>query len=153
MKAKNNSAIALYVEKIASELFDIDGYKSLAKKDRNLLKYTNGGDQGFDDIAFNPDLDLNGDVSNYTGDIVIIEAKSKPPIEMNISNNAAGNGKIYQMSDEWIEKTANSLIATGDPKKVKLGTLIEKRSKARSIQKAVVTVEETTGEIIVQKLK
>lgn len=124
-----------------------DGYRT----------FTRTGDNGFDDIAFSPDVDLNKLLSQISvGEIVVVEAKPRnPSITLGTINNLTPPpAEVSQMSPEWIEKTANELIkagqTSGNIRQQRLGQLlIEHKAK---IQKAIVAVNKETGEIIVQKL-
>lgn len=127
----------------------MEGYVpiSISHVSTDILKYNVGSDNGFDEIAFKPGIDLNKAIGDIQFDeIVIIEAKPKnPSISLgDIINPTNSNlGQVTQMSDPGIEATARKLVGSGDSQKMKLGQLIlttldQNRSK---LKKAVVAVD------------
>jgi hypothetical protein len=138
------------IEEIASLLFDQEGYGSVRKKAKNkdIVKYNVGSDNGFDDIAIDPwptDAQF-ADPNWFPNELIVIEAKPKNP-RISLGTTNAG----IQMSDKWIEATANKLIALGGEHK-KLGDLILKAKETGKLSKALVALDKATGEILVQKL-
>lgn len=155
----SEKASGAYIEAVARRLFNMEGYVpvSISYGSSDILKYK--GDNGFDEIAFKPGIDLNKAIGDIQfEEIIIIEAKPKnPSISLGeIVNPKSPPPTITQMSDAWIQATAQRLIDSGDPRKAKLGRLVfDTLEKNRSkLKKAVIAVNKQTtpAEIVVQKL-
>ncbi len=91
--------------------------------------------------------------------LIVIEAKPKnPKITLGTANRIPPPGTVIQMDKDWVNQTANKLIDKGrdvqnpNPAMEKLGLLINKAIAEGKLSKALVAVDKSTGEIIVQKL-
>lgn len=152
------------IEKLATTLFHNDGFEPISLNPKHggykIMKYSKGNqDWGFDEIAFNPPVDLTKPLNQITvNEMIIIEAKPKnPSIKLGEINNPIGTGKVPQMDDIWINSTAQKLITNGDPLKVKLGQLILREmladTRSQKVKKAIVAVDIPKGGVFIQKLK